>query len=208
MDTRIRFRSFRVSDTPALAAAICSTWQMDAFTSKETSRRLAGLYLRLCLHAHSYACVAEQNGIPLGIVVVQDKRKLRLHLAQSASILKDVPWLFFDKGIPKLFCMQKATAEANAKMYKAAGKCYEAELVFFVLDEKSRGLGVGKALFRRALHFMRRRGIQNFFLYTDTLCNYGFYDAQGMRRAQYLKIPSFPYRNIPVTFFLYDMVLP
>ncbi len=204
---KIVFRSLCESDLPALGAVVRQTWELDKFTSSKASARMAQLYLRLLLLAQTYTCVAEQNGIAVGLIVVQDKRHLRLHLNWQRALLCDFIAVLRQGQMQKLMKMQAITQKADRIMYKRAGKRYEAELVFFIVDNHCRGLGVGKALYQRAVRYMRRRGVQNFYLYTDTLCNYGFYDAQGMRQNGRIDEEKFPYRNHAVSFFLYDKEL-
>ena len=59
---------------------------------------------------------------------------------------------------------------------------FQGEVSFFAIDENYRGLGIGKNLFESLLYYMKEQNIQQFYLFTDTSCNYGFYEHQGMRR--------------------------
>ena len=60
---------------------------------------------------------------------------------------------------------------------------YDGELVFFVVSRTCRGRGVGKTLFQSAMEYMRSQKISSFYLFTDTSCNYGFYEHQGMQQV-------------------------
>lgn len=59
---------------------------------------------------------------------------------------------------------------------------YRGEIALFVLDGRYRGCGIGKALYERALASLRARELMPFYLFTDTSCNYRFYERQGLRR--------------------------
>ena len=61
-------------------------------------------------------------------------------------------------------------------------KPYDGELAFFAVSRSCRGIGIGKMLFQRAIEYMKAQKISSFYLFTDTSCNYGFYEHQGMRR--------------------------
>ena len=54
---------------------------------------------------------------------------------------------------------------------------------------------------------MRSQKIQSFYLFTDTSCNYGFYEHQGMKCRQKKK-HHFDVNGLPgeMTFFLYDYI--
>ena len=73
------------------------------------------------------------------------------------------------------------------------------------IDKALRGKGVGKMLYRKMLDYMRAHSIEKFFLFTDTSCNYGFYEHQGMqRRCEKQKTFEIDGKKAEMTFFLYD----
>jgi predicted N-acetyltransferase YhbS len=78
----------------------------------------------------------------------------------------------------------------------AGGETLTDELTVFVVDSSTRGTGVGKALFERFGAHLRRAGRHNFYLYTDTLCTYQFYEKRGMARSAErtvtLDLPTLP----------------
>lgn len=51
------------------------------------------------------------------------------------------------------------------------------------MSSKARGNGVGKRLFQDLLAYVRSQDINRFYLFTDTSCNYGFYEHQGLVRC-------------------------
>ena len=53
---------------------------------------------------------------------------------------------------------------------------YQGEVAFFVINAKYRGMGLGKKLFEAAQDYMKGQQISSFFLFTDTTCNYPFYE--------------------------------
>ena len=67
-------------------------------------------------------------------------------------------------------------------MLRESGKNYPAELALFMVSPSCRGQGVGKALFQAALDYTGQQKLDEIYLFTDTSCNYGFYEHQGMRR--------------------------
>lgn len=60
----------------------------------------------------------------------------------------------------------------------------EAEVVLFIVDEAVRGQGVGKSLWLAMLGILDQAGVKRYFLYTDTDCNYMFYEYRGMLRIE------------------------
>ena len=70
----------------------------------------------------------------------------------------------------------------DRELLRESGKNYPAELALFVVSPSCRGQGVGKALFQAALDYTGQQKLDEIYLFTDTSCNYGFYEHQGMRR--------------------------
>ena len=68
------------------------------------------------------------------------------------------------------------------ELLRESGKNDPAELALFVVSPSCRGQGVGKALFQAALDYTGQQKLDEIYLFTDTSCNYGFYEHQGMRR--------------------------
>ena len=52
----------------------------------------------------------------------------------------------------------------------------------FIVSEESRGLGVGKTLIKYLSNYMQSLEVASMYLFTDTRCNYGFYDSQNFKR--------------------------
>ena len=63
-------------------------------------------------------------------------------------------------------------------------------------------------LFRCLLAYMESRSISDFYLYTDTSCNFGFYEHQGMvRQQQYKHLVHMKGQKGELEFYLYDMAV-
>ena len=73
-------------------------------------------------------------------------------------------------------------AERTITISQTAADESEAELRLFMMDENARGKGVGKRLLSYAEESMRDSGAQQYYLYTDSTCDFGFYDYRGMTR--------------------------
>lgn len=89
-----------------------------------------------------------------------------------------------------------ADIEANHVLLESARKSahadLDAELQLFIVSPRARGKGIGGRLFSGFLDHLRARGALRYFLFTDSGCSYGFYDAHGLKRvAEAPRIPSF-----------------
>ena len=60
-------------------------------------------------------------------------------------------------------------------------------------------------LFQSVLQYMKEQGLDEFYLFTDTSCNYGFYEHQGMiRRMEKAQVFDINGRTAKMNFFIYD----
>ena len=50
----------------------------------------------------------------------------------------------------------------------------------FIVQEKMRGLGIGKELLKRVQSYWQSNGTRRSYLYTDDTRNYGFYEHMGL----------------------------
>lgn len=182
MENNITFRPFQREDAASLEDIIRKTWQYDRFCSPKTAKRLARVYLANCCSSQTFTQVAVKNGSAVGVIMGRNKKERpsgRFALRRLWSILV-------------LLSSREGRAAANAfsnvervdqELLAEQKKEFQGELAFFVLSEECRGTGIGKALFQRLLDYMKSQNIDHFYLYTDSSCNYGFYEHQGMVRC-------------------------
>lgn len=72
-------------------------------------------------------------------------------------------------------------------------------------------MGVGRKLFNHMLGVFRNAGMNEYFLFTDTTCDYGFYDYRGLTRKaeRTVRRDSFTQGGLEdgaLSFFLYEGV--
>ena len=93
-------------------------------------------------------------------------------------------------------------------MLHESHKSYPAELALFAVSAEFRGKGIGKKLFQSALDYINRQKLNEFYLFTDTSCNYGFYEHQGMiRRLEKELVFHINGQEEKMNFFIYDYKL-
>ena len=122
------------------------------------------------------------NGKPVGIILVKDIARHTCPLPNRFRQLRAVLSLYLTKegrAVSKIF---ENVTGIDRELLRESGKNYPAELALFVVSPSCRGQGVGKALFRAALDYTGQQKLDEIYLFTDTSCNYGFYEHQGMRR--------------------------
>lgn len=205
---KITLREFRKGDFPASENIIRETWHYDEFSSPKTASKLARVFLSSCFTNYTYSCVALLNNQPVGIILGKNSALHRCPLKYRIKQFFDIMNLFLSKegrNISKIF------ADVNGidkQLLKDCGKSYPGELALFAVSKGCRGKGIGKKLFQSVISYMGDQHIKEFYLYTDTSCNYGFYEHQGMiRRCEKDKEFNINNQEVKMTFFIYDYQL-
>lgn len=204
MEEKIILRDYAKNDAPFLQNIIRKTWQYDRFCSPKTAERLSRLYLAGCMANQTFRKVAEVDGRPVGVIMGKNCKTWKPSLSGLVHQTTAALALMSGKegrGVARAF---SGIGKVDKELKKDSKKEYPGELSFFVLNERYRGLGIGKMLFEALLDYMEKQKISRFYLYTDNSCNYGFYEHQGMRRCgqRSYKVPLAVENEMQ--FFLYE----
>lgn len=99
----------------------------------------------------------------------------------------------------------KAVQGIDKELLSSCDKDYKGELAFFAISEKCRGKGLGRKLFQTVVEYMKTKNISEFYLFTDTSCNYLFYEHLGLTRCcekkQAIDVKG---EKGDMTFFIYE----
>lgn len=205
MREQIQFRSYQKKDFVTLSKIIGDTWKHEKFcNSPRLANKLSDTYLYFCLAEQTFSQVALINQEPVGIImgnVLRHRQPVRYKIAAewSAFCLSQkkegkAAWEFF-KEVDKI----------DQEILKETGKEYQGELSFFAVSSKHRGKGIGKVLFQTLCEYMKQENVANFYVFTDTSCNYRFYELQGMKkRGERHKSFRIGEEKVSYTFFIYD----
>lgn len=205
MDEKIILREYQTADQQALENVVREAWEYDRFCTPKTAAKMAKVFLNSCLINQTFTRVAEIDGVPVGIIMGKDIQKHRCSLSLWVKWLASLLSLFLSKEgreTSKIFrCVQKVDQE----LLSACKKDYKGEVAFFAISEKCRGKGLGRKLFQTVAAYMRSRNISEFYLFTDTSCNYPFYEHLGMKRCGEKKQTiSVLGQKGEMTFFIYE----
>ena len=109
---------------------------------------------------------------------------------------------------PARFWAFSASTKRLRAQAASAGHDYAAEVVLFVLDPAARGHGLGRRMFETLMDAFRLAGVRDYFLFTDTTCDVGFYVHRGLTQVCEQSLPaSVPGEN-PSSFYLYEGSVP
>ncbi|MGL6173098.1 MAG: GNAT family N-acetyltransferase [Cellulosilyticaceae bacterium] len=179
------YRTIKKSDYPTIKALINSAWHFERFATHERIREdILEIYLRNCLIEQTFNTVVEDEGKVIGILLGRSEKAYKKYKVNPHTL----PIMY---RIIK-FCFSEQARQAT-KGYKNFSKAYkdlmadraqlfDGELVLFIVNEAYRGQGIGKQLTQMFFEYMKQTDTNCIYLYTDTACNYAFYDQQGFKR--------------------------
>lgn len=203
MKNEICFRPFQRADRGALEEIIRDTWEYDKFCSPKTAKRMARLYLASCLANQTFTCVAVRGGVPVGVIMGKKEKGGHAPLHCALQMLASTLPLLCSREGRKIFKLFAGFEALDKELLAQSGQQFDGELAFFAVRGGERGTGIGKALFTRLLDYLQAQGVKSFYLYTDSTCNFGFYEHQGMRRIGEKRYSFQPHSDEEIRFYLY-----
>lgn len=202
---QIELREYQKQDFKALETIIRETWHYDDFSTSKTAVKLARVFLSSCLTNYTFSRVAVVDGNVAGIILANNITKHKCPLSNRLLQIKSILSLYSSKeerNVSKIFGNVNGI---DKQLLNENNKTYPAELALFAVSSSCRGKGIGKMLFQSALNYMKQEKLKEFYLFTDTSCNYGFYEHQGMqRRLEKKHIFYIKGQEAVMHFFIYD----
>lgn len=132
---------------------------------------------------------------------VTHRKPLRFLIRQGVAVVQ----IAMSKEGRKIGKMFGKIDQVDEILLKSTRTNFDGELAFFVVDGNQRGSGVGKQLYQQFLDYMTSENLKTFFLFTDTTCNYGFYEHQGLKRLAEETL-DLPQLQENMHFYLYGKV--
>ena len=146
---------------------------------------ILNIYLQGCLLDSSFSKVAVKDDIVIGVILgnaKNDKKHLRKFSNILSWISSVVKLAFCSKENKKAIKEFSKVSQAYKELIQGKEDDFQGCIQLFIVSEESRGLGVGKTLIKYLSDYMIRMQVNSIYLYTDTRCNYGFYDSQNFKR--------------------------
>lgn len=209
MNKQVVYREFIESDVKDLLEVIIDSWQYEEFLTGDNIQHYAKLFLFAELARQNFSIVAEVEGKAMGIILGDVKGDTTIPGKKyGAKMIKAGAQLLLSKEGRQAFRnLMQGEMRLDQKMINRQEETFDAEVALFAVSPETQGLGVGKELFNRFEAECRNRNLANYFLYTDTTCNYGFYDYRGLERIDstrhYVKAPT----NKMMEYYLYKGTL-
>ena len=205
MSEQIVLREYQETDRAALEEIIRKTWQYDRFCGPKVAAKMARVYLDSCFTNQTFARVAVLGQEPVGIIMGKNIQKHKCPFRLRLKWLRSILSLLISKEGRRISKIFGGVDGIDQDLLAESGKDYKGELSFFAVSETCRGKGLGRKLFETLVDYMGSQNIPDFYLFTDTSCNYPFYEHLGMKRRCEKKQSVRVNEEIgDMTFFLYD----
>lgn len=202
------YRHVKTQDFEKIKQMLEDAWHYsEMFESKEVGEAFVNLFLNQTLHKCSYGQVAildhEVVGFIFGRIKDQEPSLRMLKNDFYELLLPFINASASDQQAMTNYLNQ--TFESYEKMLKDSGKYYDSFVELFVVDSKARGYHVGTTLMKNLEQTFSEQGAENVHLYTDTDCNYGFYDYKNFNRVGELTPKKAEdSESNSFTYFMYD----
>lgn len=188
----IAYRPIRKEDYAQVKDIICKSFSLDAYiTNSKLLEAVKNQYFYSCLAEATYTCVAEKEGLTVGVIMGNAK--------SDYSVIRHFPYLlitlWYEMKIAlysRKYKKQVAGYQDIHAIYREFSAKHKGEfdgvLTLFAVNQDCRGCGVGKALLDYLLNYLGKQKVKCIYLYTDTTCTYEFYEHRGFERIESKKI--------------------
>lgn len=181
----IAYRNLEKKDFDSIKELINDAFSFNSFIhNKDLLETILNLYLEETILESSFIKVATMNNKVIGIILCKANKDSNnynnlLDNFNKSCIETSLPFESeSDKREISEFLKIKDT---YYELLRGSEYLFEGAINLFIVSKESRGLGIGKNLLNFALEYMRDMGITSIYLFTDTRCNYGFYDSQNFK---------------------------
>lgn len=168
-------------------------------------------YLKSCMSEQTFSCVAERDGEVIGVIFGKAKNDYRIitHLPYIMStiyysILMQIYCIIFSERNKEYRKLHRIYSE----FMKNRKNKFDGVLTLFAVKKSCRGLGTGKKLLLCLRDYLKKNKVKRIYLYTDTTCNYGFYDHYGFNCLDKKNLTvTYEHNPMIMTVFLYEYKL-
>ncbi|WP_288222383.1 GNAT family N-acetyltransferase [uncultured Clostridium sp.] len=184
--SKVIYRDLLKEDYNSIKSLICEAFGFKTFTNDENLLdSVLNIYLQNCIISSSYCKIAEINNEVVGIILgkaKEDKNKL-WSIKNLISILKSFIKLISINSKNKKIIKELSNITSIYKdLIRNKENQFQGCIQLFIISEKYRELKIGKTLLSYLFSYMKSYKVNSLYLFTDTRCNYGFYDSQGFER--------------------------
>ena len=181
----IVIRDIAAGDIPAIKDVVREVWAWeDFFDDHAIIDACVAIYFAPVLHGATFGRVALLDGKVVGVVfgAVDGERPSYKHLLEDLT--PQILLMLQADELDRLgMCeyISKQTAVYKDLITGIKGE-YGGTLDFLVLSKSAQGKGIGKRLWLALKEYLEAKSVAKVFLFSDSECNFGFYEKQGFVR--------------------------
>lgn len=193
-DRRVAVRPLVWDDVDSLVGEFDRTWKVDDPEGGEVSRLSATHFILQYLTETTRGAVATLDGRFMGVTLLGVKGDPVL-FDRAADLLPQVDRQLGRTGLGTRFLADAVSwrdTEVALEGQVGLDGPEGAELKLFLVAKEARGHGVGRTLWSDLLDYLAGHRVERFYLHTDSSCDVGYYDHQGMERLAELKSGDYP----------------
>jgi ribosomal protein S18 acetylase RimI-like enzyme len=182
----VTIRDIETKDMKQIRDIVKDVWDFSEFMGNEKVADAAvGIYFSQFFTNSSFGKVATLNGEVVGVVFGSlNGQEPHCRMLQGNQINDIMILMRAPVKVRRDFTYYVQTInDANAELIQGKVDDYDGALDFFIVSKKAQGLKLGKQLWNHAVNYFKDHQADKIYLYTDTYCNFGFYDYNGFKRA-------------------------
>jgi len=204
----IVIRDVEAGDISTIKNIIREVWDWgELIEDEQTLDAALGLYLNQVLHSGTFGKVAVLNDKVAGVIFgsvdgIEPKYRMLMEdgTAHALTLLGAS-----ESDRKNLYELLSKLTDAYKQLVEGILDNYDGKLDFFALATEAQGLGIGKSLWIALKTYFEENNTKSIYLYTDTECNFGFYDNQGFVRKGVQEVPfDFDGEFFKTDIFLYE----
>lgn len=180
----VEFRQLVVEDLPTLVEEYERTWGVAQQVGSQASLALSRHFVLHYLAPSTQGLLAHDGDRFLGLLIGRVFGDEVLFpeaydwLREHDEQMKQQEDVRYAQALEGAHRMRSIEISLEAKSH--INDLTQAELELFLVSPQARGLGVGGGLWRRTMRALRSRGVNRYYLHTDTACDVSFYDYHGL----------------------------
>lgn len=183
---KIIYRDLMQKDYDTIKKLIAEAFGFGEFIKDEVLLdTITGFYLQECVDDSSFSKVAEKDDKVIGLILGKakdDKISLKNILNTTKIDETEIGKILADEKNRKVIKEFAKIQEVYKELIKGSEDNFEGCIQLFIVSKEARGFGIGKTLLNYLSEYMKFNNVRSLYLYTDTRCNYGFYDSQNFKR--------------------------
>lgn len=183
------YREYQPADFAALSDIVRVTWEHDKLCTPKIAVLLSDTYLRFCLAEQTFTRVAEFDGKAAGVIMGHNLRKTHGPLLFCLQAWQSLFRLSLSKEGRRAWKFFRKMDLIYEQLLADSSSVYQGELSFLAVRPDCRGRGIGKELFALFQQYMEKENIKHYYVFTDTSCNYGFYESLNMQQCGMQTLP-------------------